>query len=295
MKEVMNKTVLLILTLIVVACTPQVTITSEVTVTLAPPTQTPIPTPTLHPQFIELQNRIADSGENLTLLPNGQIEENGIAIPNLQVDQNGEISILVEGENIIVDLTDVTFENGLIIEGYTLNENGEWVEAVLTPEQMVMEIFEQNGVDVERFNNETVTVNPSEDGKGFSVTYKETGKVLMENDGTQTKFEIGFVTDEIAAKSCEPTHYRPNANNPAVMEEDGMSLGYYTFDTVTRSGGELQSTDPYFNILINRDLRCWGASEGRHFYYRDKDGVSHEIPLIGLTRKEVIRFMFSRE
>jgi len=127
---------LLFLVFILSACSPQVTVTSapteccaKVTVTLAPPTQTPIPTPTLHPAFVQLQNLIADSGETVTLLPNGQIEENGVAIPNLQVDQNGQITILVEGESVIVNSADITFEDGFQINGYELDENGAWVEA----------------------------------------------------------------------------------------------------------------------------------------------------------------------
>jgi hypothetical protein len=123
----MKKINFLFVLLILSACTPQVT---EIpTVTSPPPTQTPLPTPTLHPEFVELQNLIADSSENLNLLPDGQIEENGVVIPNLQVDQNGEISILVEGQNIVIDSAHIIFEDGFHINGYELNENGEWVEA----------------------------------------------------------------------------------------------------------------------------------------------------------------------
>lgn len=39
------------------------TVTSVVTVTSPPPTATLIPTPTLHPQFIEIQEQLAAAGE----------------------------------------------------------------------------------------------------------------------------------------------------------------------------------------------------------------------------------------
>gem|GEM_PF-2084948 len=121
---------LILLTFILIACSPQVTVTSEVTVTLAPPTQTPIPTPTLHPQFVQLQNLISNSS-NFILLPDGTIENNGVVIPNLHVDQNGVINLIINNEHVAMDISQVRFddENGLTIDGYELDENGAWVEA----------------------------------------------------------------------------------------------------------------------------------------------------------------------
>ncbi|MFN3492688.1 MAG: hypothetical protein ACK40V_10755, partial [Anaerolineales bacterium] len=126
----MKNIIFLLIALILCACTPQVTVTSEVTATLAPPTQTPIPTPTLHPQFSAWQELISSSGR-YTLTPDGLIQENGVAIAGLQVDSNGVMTLTVNNEKIILTLNDVSFddEKGLIIDGYELDENGEWVEA----------------------------------------------------------------------------------------------------------------------------------------------------------------------
>jgi hypothetical protein len=187
MEEVMNKIVLFIFALILVACSPQVTVTSQATVTLAPSTQTPIPTPTLHPQFIEAQNLISDLSEALTLLPNGQIEENGVVIPNLQVNQNGEITILVEGESLVVDSADITFEDGLSINGYELNENGEWVEAgeaVKLDNGVVLTLEDKNGDGI----SEVTEVHVDND------ELSEEQKELLVN---QLKPEyVGFTPDE---------------------------------------------------------------------------------------------------
>lgn len=68
----MRKIFLAAFVLFLTACSsPQVTVTSQVTVTLPPPTAAIIPTPTLHPQFVELQDKVAASGERFTLLPDG--------------------------------------------------------------------------------------------------------------------------------------------------------------------------------------------------------------------------------
>ncbi|NJN79331.1 MAG: hypothetical protein HC797_02025, partial [Anaerolineales bacterium] len=85
----MKKITLFFIVLIFSACAPQVT------VTLALPTETLIPPPTLHPEFVALQNLIADSSQRFTLLPDGNIEDNGTVIPNLHVDQNGIINIVL--------------------------------------------------------------------------------------------------------------------------------------------------------------------------------------------------------
>lgn len=123
---------LLILASILSACqsAPQVTVTSEVTVTL-PPTETPIPTPTLNPQFISIQEQIAQSGY-FTLLPDGTIEERTSdggyrLVSGIIVNESGTIFLEVDNEKIEIDLEDVTFnENGLKIKGFVKNEIGEW-------------------------------------------------------------------------------------------------------------------------------------------------------------------------
>lgn len=130
----MNKVCFLFLGLILIACSPQVIATPEVTVTL--PTETPIPTPTLHPEFIALQNLINDSSERFTLLPDGTLEEVTVdggrqTVPNLHVDQNGIINIIFNNEHVLIEQSQIIFDDevGITIEGYTLTPDGNWVEA----------------------------------------------------------------------------------------------------------------------------------------------------------------------
>ncbi|MDP2777382.1 MAG: hypothetical protein Q8O48_07045, partial [Anaerolineales bacterium] len=57
--NIIKKILLPILSLFLMACaSPQVTVTFNVTVTSPPPTATVIPTPTLHPRFIEIQDQV---------------------------------------------------------------------------------------------------------------------------------------------------------------------------------------------------------------------------------------------
>lgn len=130
----MKKTIVILLVIIsifVASCSvqsPQVTVTSEVIVTSLPPTETPIPTPTLHPQFISLQDQIAASDEGFALLPDGTVQDGGVSVPGLQVDPKGVMTIDVEGKEVVVDPTMVHFgPDGLSIDGYDdLNDDGVW-------------------------------------------------------------------------------------------------------------------------------------------------------------------------
>lgn len=120
---------LVIFSIFIASCAPQVTVTSEVTVTSVPPTKTPIPTPTLHPQFIALQEQIAATGERFTLLSDGTVQDGATAIPGLQVASDGKATILVNGEPVEIDPAIMNFddEKGLSIKGYQdTDQNGDW-------------------------------------------------------------------------------------------------------------------------------------------------------------------------
>jgi hypothetical protein len=123
---------LLVIFLFVVACSPQVTVTPEATVTSTPPpTSTPIPTPTLHPEFIALQEQIAASGGRYTLQVDGTIWDNVSAAPvqGLRVDNNGVMTMIVGDEPIPIESGSIKFtSDGVEIDGYELDEDGEWVE-----------------------------------------------------------------------------------------------------------------------------------------------------------------------
>jgi hypothetical protein len=113
---------------------PQVTVTPQATITL-----TALPAPTLHPQFTSLQETIAASGGRFTLNADGLIYDSETPIPGLTVAPDDTMTLTVNGETITFDPAAVTFddEKGIAIDGYELDENGAWVEAVtvLTPDQ----------------------------------------------------------------------------------------------------------------------------------------------------------------
>lgn len=134
----MQKYILLLLMLasIISGCAPQVTVTSEVTFTLPPPTA--LPTPTLHPDFITLQEQIAAAGERFTLNPDGTVQDGAATIPGLQVAVDGKITLTVNGEQVEVDPSTMNFddENGLSFDGYEdLNSDHVW-EVVEPPAEI---------------------------------------------------------------------------------------------------------------------------------------------------------------
>lgn len=106
---------------------PQVTATSEATST-PPSTQSPIPAPTLHPDFLVFQGQIAQSG-TYTLNADGEIEmqtEEGMTtIPDIQVQPDGRMTFTHEGQEFTADT------ETLVINGQTISfkdENGKsWV------------------------------------------------------------------------------------------------------------------------------------------------------------------------
>jgi len=132
----MKKILLPILSLILAACSSSqvaVTRSAQVTVTSSPPTAAPIPTPTLHPQFVEVQDQIAASGETFTLLPNGTLEQmtegGAVTVPGLSVDKNGAITLRGDSSQVTISPEDVSFDdtNGVNVAGYTLDEaTGLW-------------------------------------------------------------------------------------------------------------------------------------------------------------------------
>lgn len=106
---------------------PQVTVTSEVTVTL-----TPMLTPTFHPDFIVLQESIAGSGKRFTLQADGLLYDGETRIPGMTVAPDGTMTLTVNGETITLDPADVDFDDeaGITIDGYEWDADEEaWVEA----------------------------------------------------------------------------------------------------------------------------------------------------------------------
>lgn len=99
------------------------------------PTVAILPAPTLHPQFIALQEQIAASGARFALLPDGMIEEQTAdggrqTVPGISVDKNGVIALQVGDQQVDLSPADVSFDDrdGITIRGYGLDEStGSWV------------------------------------------------------------------------------------------------------------------------------------------------------------------------
>jgi hypothetical protein len=114
---------------------PHCKITSEVTVTLPPPpTETLVPTPTVHPQFLEWQESIAALSERFALMPDGSIQDNGVPVPGVRVSPDGVMTLtLADGTEMTLDSSDVSFDDdkGFGVEGYELDSDlGTWDEEV---------------------------------------------------------------------------------------------------------------------------------------------------------------------
>lgn len=133
------------------SCAPQVTVTSEATITLPPPTSTPLPT--LHPQFIALQETVVASDERFALNSDGTVKDGAETIPGLHVASNGTMTLTVNGEDILLDPSEVIFDNedGFQPNGYKWDEeNSNWVENKIVIHGIEVKLGEpdENGVSI---------------------------------------------------------------------------------------------------------------------------------------------------
>jgi len=296
----MKKSIVL-LTILLTSCTPQVTVTSEVAVTSTPvPTQIPIPTPTLHPNFVNVQEQIAASGGRFMLTADGAIQDNGVPINGLSIAPDGTMTITVDGEEMALDPADVDFddEKGIAIKGYKQDTDGEWVEAD-NAEDMATAILDQYSVDPE-----SVTITEV-DGM-VSVTDNETDNVLFETDGEVSKFSLEFAVDTIAVASCEPTEFKPDSyglrSNNSVEERE--KFGKYLSLVINDSGGPRWTGIKFQYFLIDWEQQCWGifrqtnqedANKDKVIIYHDVEGVAQVVPLLDeITWDEIYSFVGDR-
>lgn len=257
----MKRYILFLIVFLLSACqfAPQVTVTSEVTVTL-PPTETPIPTPTLNPQFAALQEKIASSGTRFTLNgSDGMIYDGSTPIPGLTVASDGKITLTVNGETVTLDLADVDFddENGISIDGYELDEvTGAWVEAISPAQEQFNADMEKWKIDLEGVDKDKFEVSTSEDGK-ITLTEKESGKEVYV-DGSWEPLFLGKMIKE--SGSCKVTNWTaPKIGGPTLPSED--------------AGGFLKQylqplSDAYLLFVKNRMIQGTGL-RGRSFYMGD--------------------------
>ena len=178
----MNKfflvTLMIILSVGLVAC--QSSAIAQVTVTFTPtPTETPIPKPTLHPEFIELQSILAQT-ERFTLpsVEDGILYD-GSPIVGLEVGRDGTILLDVGDDQIVIEQSQIHFDDkeGVTIDGYDLDEDGTWVEAISPAEAQLNVDMERWGIDLEGEGKEKFEMSTGVDGK-ITLTEKESGRVV---------------------------------------------------------------------------------------------------------------------
>jgi hypothetical protein len=284
---------LLAIFVLLAACAPQVTVTSEVTASLPPPTETLVPTPTGHPQFLEWQESIAALSERFALMPDGSIQDNGVPIPGVRVSPDGVMTLtLADGTEMTLDSSDVSFddEKGFGAEGYTLNYTGEWGEAESAAMQKANELVETYKL------GDKVTV--TEKGGQVNVVDNTTRRVLIKTNGERIIYDLVFGVDTVAANSCEPTPFLPSPSIGLMLAQPGPSFTNSYLPKLKKELNFISELDaegsPGMPLLIDRKNQCWGYLSNHRLIYRDAEGVAQELALIPRPIEEVKAFRLSR-
>lgn len=275
---------LILFTSILAGCsTPQVTVA---TVTLQP-TETPIPTPTLHPQFAEIQEQIADSGGRFTLQVDGTIQDGTQIIPGITVAPDGTITLAVDDEIVILDPDDMTFdeEHGISVKGYELDENGKWVEAESEAVQQAREDFSKYGYSTEgfEFREGQVTISVfDEDGIKVYERNIKSGIFL---------FDEKYVIEQARQQDLLPTDIEPRGDvlkaqgifSPA---DPGTAFSTYFRPQLVRVKTQFSEQfgfdrpDGSFRwIMLNPDINAWGTIQS--FDYKDPTAPRHLVYELG--------------
>ncbi|MCK6585438.1 MAG: hypothetical protein L6Q49_20245 [Anaerolineales bacterium] len=274
----------------------QVTFTSEVTVTL-----TPAPTPTQHPKFAALQQAIADSGSRFTLQADGLVYDGETPIPGVTVAPDGTMSMTVNGETVTLDPADVNFDDqdGISIDGYDFQDTDgdgnpdSWVEVESPAMVQTNKLIETYKLD-KAIEDGKITV--TEEGGAVNVTDNETGTVLIRTIGENSKFDLGFAVNTIAAKSCEPKPEFVPSSRGLMLAENFTAANEYFMKVREELDFKPKIGSHFWRVLIDREHRCWGEilNDGTDLIYRDADGVAQWVSLIGLSKAEIEDFISNR-
>jgi hypothetical protein len=282
-----------------------------VTVTLPPPTATAIPTPTLHPEFILLQELISTSSGRFTLLPDGIIEDNGAAISGLRVFPDGVMTLTVDGEVIPLDPSKAVFddENGFSYPGYELDDNGEWVEAISQAVLNAQAEFKDYGFPIDGL--EFIG-----DDNGVRVVDPET-EVEIYNNGEWDVFS--FREKGVEADLFAPTKYTPLPasqtngvwNRLPGTPTDQTRTQYFSevlLKQFTEYSLSEYGINPYLDengqkrggvaFLLNPDTNAWGMQLNVNFgdglekalVFQLKNGEVKFIKLLSVFRDQIVYY-----
>lgn len=217
----------------------------------------------------------------------GTVSRDGVVVNGFTVDKNGNMTMEVNGEQVAVEMTDVELDgdDGMRVKGKIYDiDTDSWIEYESPAESAVTKILEDNNIKSDTYTQTVV------DGV-VTVIDKETGKVMMQSSESGVLHGIEFAT-KIAANSCEPTPYKPDQSG-RISSADGPALREYLTEMKNELSYRSGSLITY-NIVINREMQCWGFANRNNFLYRDKDRVPHRLPLISLTDDQLMEFLFSR-
>lgn len=293
----LKSTYFLAIFLFVMSCAPQATATPEATVTL-PPTKTPIPTPTLNPQFAVLQEKIASNGNRFTLnSADGLIYDGSESVPGLHVAPDGTMTLTVNGETVTIDLADVTFddEKGISIDGYGLDENGGWVEAMSEAMQAAEQHFADvgystNGVD---FVEGEVTVTGRVNGAEVFKMNIKSGEFM---------FDQNFAIEQASQMELDPSEIGPRedilkATGQYFIDQSSWTPIFEEYVEPLKEQFEAEygiklskeSGNGYSWIMLDEEINAWGtilkldyysSTSPRYLYYRDEAGKGYIVPLM---------------
>lgn len=242
----------------IVSCAPQVTATPEATVTLPP-----VSTPTLHPDFIALQESIAASSGRFSLHADGQLYDGDTPIPGVIVMPDGKMVLTVDGDKEIIlerDGYDFDDEEGFTVKGMKYDEDtGAWVEAMSEAMQTAIANFDKFGFV---FDEDKYYVDDK--GDVFDVA---TEKMVCSAEG---EFVLEFVQPALAAiDDLKETSYEPEKGNvPAYTSTSEVELEYLLpmMAEWREQKEEVTGVDPYIKgkssytaFMIDPETLAWGA------------------------------------
>lgn len=292
----MNKTILFLILLssILAACAaPQVTVTSTPL-----PSETPIPTPTLHPQFAEIQAQVSASGGRFTLQPDGTIQDGAETIPGINVSSDGTMTLTINGDTVTLDPADVNFddENGISIVGYEWDEDeGAWLEAISEARQAAEQHFADLGYptdDVEYIEGE-VNIRGVVDGRTVFTMNIKSGEFIFDQD---------YVEAQVSQMKLDPSDLGPR-------EDILKATGQYFIDQSSWTPIFEEYVKPLMNqfeeeygvklpmtggptvsfIMLDPEINAWATmlkmdsddpKAPRYLYYRDEAGRGYIVPLM---------------
>lgn len=220
---------------------PQVTAASMATVTPTLPRPTITPTPTSHPQFLALQEQIAQSA-GFTLNYDGQIEmqtpEGMVIIPGILISkEDGIMTVTHEGNEFEADPTTIK------IEGQTLTfkslDGKTWVWDGETLSEEIREFVPANTIEfTETLSNYDLKLAPDADVKAiyWDIAVSHLGDAISKSAGMEAN---RVIYEEIIKDHPEWEGIAHSWDYKVRVE--------FMKEFLTRSGGRMIVTDMNWN------------------------------------------------